>query len=238
MSITLSGGLNAKPFANNFIEMNVPDSWSCSPYAGDDWTCQPMDPDKVKDVIIIMSFANQGSADSLEAFYNYMSGSLKITDPLSRKQHPSKPINLQYKDIMGQSWVDSQHLSTFLPNYLTRYLTTIKDGRVILTSITVEKSKYSLYMSELYKTVESMKIRMTLPAAPLETGLKGLIGTQEDAVKKVEKKGGSVDIKVQNDSSNTWLIAGIIAVVAFIITFYIIKRRNKNKAAKKKGLFR
>ena len=233
LCLIFSAGVNAKPFANNFIEMNVPDSWGCSAYAGDDWICQPMDPAKQKDVIIVMSFASQGPADSLQAFFAYLQNSVQATDPTTKKQSTAKPINLQYKEILGQTWVDSQHLSLALPNYLTRNLATIKDGRVVLLSVTVDKPKYSMYMAELYKTVESLRIRNTLPAAPLETGLRGLIGSQPSAVQKTEKKGGAVVIDVQN-GSNTWLWAALAAVVAFIIAFIIIRKRRKN-AAKKKG---
>jgi hypothetical protein len=237
LSMLFSAGADAKPFANNFVEMNIPDSWSCSPYAGDDWTCQPMDPGKVKDIIIVMSFATQGAADSLQEFHKFLQESLMITDPATRAAHKSKPINLQYKDIMGQTWVDSQHLSTAMPNYLTRYLATVKDGRVVLISITVEKTKYGTYMSELYKTVESMKIRMTLPAAPLETGLRGLIGTQQGAMmKKTERKGSVVEIAVEK-SGSAWVWAVLAAVIAFVVTLYIRKKR-RDKESKKKGMFR
>lgn len=227
----------AKPFANNFVEMNIPDSWSCAPYVGDDWTCQSMDPAKQKDVIIVMSFANQGASDSLQEFHKYLQESLTAVDPATKAQHKSKPINLQYKEIMGQNWVDSQHLSTALPNYITRYLATIKDGRVVLISVTVDKAKYNLYMSELYRTVESMKLRTTLPAAPLETGLKGLFGIQQETVqKKTERKGGVVDIAVEKSSG--WIWALVLAVIAFVIAYFIIRKRNRDKAAKKRGLFR
>ena len=230
----LSAGVNAKPFANNFIEMNVPDSWGCSAYAGDDWVCQPMDPAKQRDVIIVMSFANQGPVDSLQAFFTYLNDSVLATDPNTKKQSPAKPINLQYKHILGLTWVDSQHLSLALNNYITRNLATIKDGRVVLLSVTVDKTKYSMYMAELYKTVESLRIRNTLPAAPMETGLKGLIGQQAPAVQKTEKKGGVVVLDVQN-SSNALLWAAILAVIAFIVVFIIVRRKRKNAASKKKG---
>jgi hypothetical protein len=185
-----------------------------------------------------MSFATQGAADSLQEFHAYMQGSLMVTSPATKAAHKSKPINIQYKDIMGQTWVDSQHLSTAMPDYLTRYLATIKDGRIVLISITVERTKYSAYMSELYKTVESMKIRMTLPAAPLETGLKGLIGSQQGAmVQKTERRGvGVVDIVVEKSFSG-WIWALLLAVIAFVVTLYIRKKR-RDKAVKKKGLFR
>ncbi|MCX6112476.1 MAG: hypothetical protein NTY22_04220 [Proteobacteria bacterium] len=233
-SLIFSTGIEAKPFANNFVEMNIPDSWGCSPYMGNRWICQPMDPAKVKDVIIEASFANQGPLDSLPAFYGYLQKSVQVTDPRTKKQSVGKPINLQYKEILGQSWVDGQYLSTVLPNYLTRNLATIKDGRVVLLSVTVDKPKYSMYMSELYKTIESLRIRMTLPAAPMETGLKGLLGIQAPAVKKTEKPGSVVAIEVET-TSHAWLWALIAAVLAFILVFIIIKRRRKNAAAKKKG---
>jgi hypothetical protein len=168
-----------------------------------------------------------------------MSDSIMLaTDPATGKQHPSKPINMQYKTIMGQQWVDSQHLSTALPDYLTRYLTTIKDGRVVLVAITVQKDLHAKYMAELYKTVESMKLRTTFPAEPIQTGLSGLIGTlKDDPGKKDAPKGAYVDIKVSEGGN--WALALILALIAIAVTFYIIRRRRRNKGKTgKKPLFR
>jgi hypothetical protein len=229
--------LGSKPFSNNFVEMNIPDSWECGPYMGEIWACQPIE--KNNEVIIVMTFADQGPNDSLNDFYKYMSQSIMVsTDPTTGKQHPSKPINMQYKSIMGQQWVDSQHLSTALPNYLTRYLTTIKDGRVVLVAITVEKDLYTKYMAELYKTVESMKLRTTFPAEPIQTGLMGLIGSlKDDPGKKKESAKGYVNIEVSKGGN--WGLALFLALLAVAVVFYIIRRRRRNKGkTAKKPLFR
>ena len=230
--------LESKPFANNFVEMNIPDSWECGPFMGEIWTCQPIQ--KNNEVIIAMTFADQGPQDSLNVFFKFMRESiLMATDPATGKQHPSKPINMQYKSIMGQQWVDSQHLSTALPNYLTRYLVTIKDGRIVLVAITVQKDLHTKYMAELYKTVESMKLRTTFPAEPMQTGLTGLIGNLKDDVgkKKGSGKGSYVDIKVSKGGNLG--LALVLTLIAVIIVFYIIRRRRRNKGkTRKKPLFR
>lgn len=228
--------LESKPFSNNFVEMNIPDSWECGPYMGEIWACQPIE--KNNEVIIVMTFADQGPNDSLNDFYKFMSQSIMVsTDPTTGEQHPSKPINMQYKSIMGQQWVDSQHLSTALPNYLTRYLTTIKDGRIVLVAITVEKDLYTKYMAELYRTVESMKLRTTFPAEPIQTGLTGLIGNLKEDPGKKKTTGSYVNIDVSKGGN--WGLALVLAFLAFVLVLYIIRKRRKNKGKTgKKPLFR
>ena len=69
--------LHAKPIANNFIEMNVPDDWTCAPYAGEQWTCSPMDPALAKEAIVVFSFAEQSPSDNMKLFYDYLNASLR-----------------------------------------------------------------------------------------------------------------------------------------------------------------
>ena len=232
--------LNAKPFANNFIEFNIPDAWGCSE-AGDNWTCQPLDPKKNKEAVIVMAAGSQGPGDSMQEYYTFLNGSLYVYNPTSNAKAKSTPSYTQYKEIFGQKWVDSQHLSTAVPGYYTRYLATVKDGRAVLFTVTVEKSKYNIYMSELYKLIESMKIRMSFPAEPVDTGLKGLLFGQKVAINNAVKK----DKKMMNfggteGSSAGIIIAGIVAVLVFVAAYIMIKRRrNKGKNKEKnKGFFK
>lgn len=231
---------DAKPFANSFIEFNAPDSWACAE-SGAYWTCQPMDPKKIKDAVVVMASGPQGPGDSMQEYYDYLKTSLDVYDPASGKKAKSSPAYTQYKDIFGQKWVDSQHLSTAVPGYFTRYLATVKDGRAVLFTVTVDKTKYNIYMSELYKLIESMRVRMSLPAEPVDTGLKGLLFGQKQAVNtalgKKEKKG--ITIGGQEGSSWGLVVAIITAVLVFVVAYiYIKRRRNRDKNKDKKGFFK
>jgi len=161
-----------------------------------------------------------------------------MTDPSTGKKGKSIPKNNQYKQISGQTWVDSQHLSYAIPNYYTRFLATTKDGRSVLVSITVDKNKYAMYMTQLYKMVESMKLRMTAPAAPMETGLAGLFGTK---LKTVDNKTGKVATAVPvEQKSNKWrlIIALLVGVIVFIIAFRYFRKKIKGSPKKKGGYFK
>lgn len=225
--------LYSKPFANNFVEMNVPDDWSCAVYAGDQWTCQSMDLTKVKEALVVMSFSNMGSQDSLKVYYDYLNASLTMTDPSTGKKGKSVPKTIQYKDISGQTWVDSQHLSYAVPNYYTRFLATAKDGRSVLISLTVDKAKYAMYMSKLYKMVESIKLRATSPAEPMSTGLAGLFGTKLQD-KKEKKLVTSAPVAPDNKTKWSLIISVLVGVVVFVLLYYYFRKRSKKK---KKGSF-
>ena len=229
--------LQAKPIANNFIEMSVPDDWACAQYAGEQWTCMPMDPVKAKEAIVVFSFAEQSPADSMKFFYDYLNNSLTMTDPVTKKTEKSVPKNMQYKDIQGQTWVDSLHLSHAVPNYYTRYLATMKDGRSVLVSVTVDKSKYNLYMSILYKMVESMRLRVAAPSVPMETGLSGLLGQK---VKEAKEKKTSIPLPAPQEKSrlSAVILSVLAALIVFILLYRYIKKRRNRRGQRRGGFFK
>ncbi len=235
-----SSQVDAKPFANSFIEFNAPDSWTCAD-SGPYWTCQPMDPKKVKDAVIVMAAGPQGPGDSMQEYYDDMNKALMVYEPGTNKKAKSTPAYTQYKDIFGQKWVDSQHLSTAVPGYFTRYLTTVKDGRAVLFTVTVDKNKYNLYMSELYKLIESMKVRMSFPAEPVDTGLKGLLFGQKQAINTALAKKEKKSLTITGEEGSSWglIVAIIVALIVFVVVYiYIKRRRNRNKNKDKKGFFK
>jgi hypothetical protein len=231
--------LNAKPFANNFIEFNIPDSWNCASM-GEVWSCTPMNPDEKKEAVLVMSFGTQGKEDSFEQYKKYFNE--KITKRGSSKI--SKPKYVKYKEILGQTWVDSQHEGSEVKNFYTRYLATMKSGRVILLTATIKKDKYNYYMNKLYKTIESIKLRSTFPAQAESTGLLGLLGKKIDDLtkkKKATRDSKAITIEDAESGSERYILALIIAFIAFVAIFIYLKRRkkkkgiDKNKTNKKKG---
>lgn len=229
--------LQAKPIANNFIEMNVPDDWNCAPY-GEQWTCMPMDPAKAKEAIIVFSFAEQSPRDSMKLFYDYLNTSMTMTNPSTQKAEKSVPKSMQYKDIQGQTWADSLHLSQAVPNYYTRYLATIKDGRSVLVSVTVDKAKYNLYMATLYKVIESIRLRVAAPSAPLETGLTGFLGQKVKDAGKEKRKVITPSLKGKSKLPVIIISTVLAALVFFIVVRRMKRRKNKNKDKFKGGFFK
>ena len=160
-----------------------------------------------------------------------------MKDPVSGKTEKSVPKNMQYKDIQGQTWVDSLHLSQALPNYFTRYLATIKDGRSVLVSVTVEKSKYNLYMATLYKMVESIRLRVAAPSAPTETGLTGLLGQKLKEIDKNKKKEIAPPAVAKKSKTVAILLSLFISIIVFILLYRRMRKRRLNKD-KKGGFFK
>jgi len=229
--------LQAKPIANSFIEMNVPDDWNCAPYSGEQWTCAPMDPAKAQDAVVVFSFASQSPSDTMKLFYDYLNTSLTITSPSNKRTEKSIPKNMQYKDIQGQTWVDSLHLSHAIPNYYTRYLATIKDARSVLVSVTVDKAKYNLYMATLYKMVESMRLRVAAPSVPMETGLTGLLGQKIKDAGKGKTAPVVIPAPAVKSKIPAIIISSLIALVVFMLLYRYLKRRRERRG-KRGGFFK
>lgn len=230
--LILCSFLSAKPFANNFIEFNLPDSWNCAP-VGEVWSCTPMNPEEKKEVALVMSFGTQGKEDSFDQYKKYFNEN--ITKRGTSKV--SQPKYVKFKEILGQTWVDSQHEGSEIKDFYTRYLATMKAGRVILLTATIKKDKYNYYMNKLYKTIESIKLRTTFPAQPESTGLLGLLGQKIDDLtkkKKAKRDSKSITIEDKEIGSGRYIIALIIAFIAFIAVFiYLRKRKNKKQTTNK-----
>ena len=61
----------AKKFANQFVEFELPDSWQCRP-EGTEWICQSVQPYKKKEAIIIFASKIKGKTDSLKHYHAYL----------------------------------------------------------------------------------------------------------------------------------------------------------------------
>lgn len=238
ISLALALSVQAKPFANHFIEMNIPDDWNCAPYMGEQWTCTPMDPEKQKDAVVVFSFAEQGAEDSLNGFYDYLKSEIYIEDPNTKKKEKVLPKSLQYKDIQGQSWVDALYLGQAIPDYYSRYLGTIKDGRSVLVSTTVDKAQYNAYMASLYKMIESIRLRVASPYEPTQTGLTGILGDKIKEIEKDKKKTIITPTVEQKSKTVGLLIAGLLGLVVFIFVYRYLRRKKQVQKIKKGGFLR
>ena len=237
--ILVSSNIIAKPFVNNFIEFNLPDDWNCLPFqGGPDWSCQPMNPEVKNEAIIVILMRGQKKIDNLTNYITYFNKPLTMAY-IQNGKAKSKPTYSKFKEIAGQQWVDSQHESSEIPNYLTRYIATIQDGRVILIAITVYKEKYNTYMHLLYALVESIKLRNQMPEGQMMTGVEGLINKVNtinlNANKPKEKKLVQITVP-QKSKFDIYQIIGAVSVFLIIIVLLIIKKRKSGK--KTKGLLR
>lgn len=222
--------ISSKPFVSNFIEFNLPNNWDCEPI-NDDWTCQTLNPEEKKDAIIVLTYRLSNPKDNLLEFLKYLK--LPRKTKFKDKEIISKPMYSKFKNILGQEWVDSLHENAQIPNYMSRYLATLKMGRSILIAFTVKKDKYNLYMPELYNMIETLKLREGLPPVPMKGNLQGLVGQlDKDLFKKIRKKDKDIGLVQINDTTgnndNILLIAISSGLIFFLFILIILRKRRKN----------
>lgn len=225
--------LSTKPFVSNFIEFNLPDNWDCEPVS-DDWTCQTINPEFKKEALVVLTYRLSGPKDNLLEFLNFLK--LPRNIKIKEKQIVSKPFYSKFKNILGHEWVDAVHENSELPNYTTRYLATIKNGRTLLLAFSVVKEKYNYYMPQFYSIVESLKIREGLPPMPVKGNLQGLVGRLDEEVFKRSNRPDAkilvlADQKVLKKLNPLWISIGLGVSVMFIFFVVLLKRRKRSKSS-------
>lgn len=225
--------LTSKPFVSNFIEFNLPDNWDCEPVS-EDWTCQTINPEFKKEALIVLTYRLSGPKDNLLEFLNFLklSRNIKVKDA----QLISKPVYSKFKNILGHEWVDAVHENSELPNYTTRYLATIKNGRTLLLAFSVVKEKYNYYMPQFYSIVESLKIREGLPPMPVKGNLQGLVGRlDEDVFKRSNRPEPKVltlaDPKIIKKINPLWVSIGLGVSVVLVLILVLLKRRRSSRSS-------
>ncbi len=71
MLITLSAPIEAKRFANQYSEFELPSGWRCS-LEGNEWVCQSENAQRKKEAIIILAAKKRGAQDSLAEYQAYL----------------------------------------------------------------------------------------------------------------------------------------------------------------------
>jgi len=168
-----SNSSHAGKFANQFVEFELPGSWTCL-LEGTEWVCQnQQDVTKKKEAIIILAAKIQGDQDTLDQYLSYLKNPKTYTNSQG-KQITSQVKYAQNKSIQDQPWADSLHVDSEIGGFYTRYLATVKDGIGILVTYSVNKNKYSDYspmFEEMVKTLKAFRREGGLNAAPATSNL-------------------------------------------------------------------
>lgn len=222
--------LSSKPFVSNFIELNLPDNWECEAL-NEDWSCQTINPESKKEALAVFTYRLSEPNDRLLEFLNFLKlpRNLKIND----SELISKPIYSKFKNILGHEWVDALHENSELPDYSTRYLATIKNGRTLLLAFSVMKEKYNYYMPQFYSMVESLKIREGLAPMPSRGGLQGLIGRLDEGVFKKSARADFkpltlADPKALKNKISPLILSIVLGVSVTIILILVFLKRKKS----------
>jgi hypothetical protein len=222
----------AKKFTNTYIEFEMPDYWACQPEGGQH-VCQHINPEQKKEAIIVMASKYKGPEDSLKDYMNKLEEKRTVKD-LKGKDFSSVKQYTKNKSILGSIWVDSQHESREVPNFVTRYLATVTPDVGIVITFSAHKEKFKNYTPDFYKMAESLRVRKNIPAPPsdvLSTGpslgsdkiVLGSLDTDKD-VKKV-KEGKGFDI--QEAKKKNYAIYFIILAVLLVGAYIYMKKRSK-----------
>ncbi|MGC4121512.1 MAG: hypothetical protein QM765_44440 [Myxococcales bacterium] len=221
---------HASRFANQFIEFELPPQWSCN-LEGAEWVCQNGNEAKKREAIIVLAAKLQGPQDTLEQYQAY------LDKPKSYQSVQGKPVTSDKRyakktSINDQAWVDALHLDSEIPGFYTRYLATVKDGLGVLVTYSIQKDKYTTYLSDFENMVKTLKVfRKGMGINAMPAGNAPLIptGPASDTIfappMAAQPAGGSdkpTKLKKKDDDDDMAMI-GLVAVA--IIGFIIWKRR-------------
>ncbi len=147
----------AKLFANQFVEFDLPPNWACL-LEGAEWVCQnQQDATKKKEAIIILAAKIQGDQDTLDQYGAYLKNPKVYTTPKG-KSVTSEVRYARNQTIMDHPWVDALHLESEIPGFYTRYLATVKEGIGVLVTYSVNKNKYPEYSTMFDSMIKSLKV--------------------------------------------------------------------------------
>ena len=229
--ILLSFSAHAKVFRNAYIAFEMPETWKCN-LEQTEWVCRSEQNKESKEAIIILTAKEVGPTDSFPLYEAHLNTPITVATRAGAAGGESKIVykskNVQIND---QTWIDSLHLGSEVPNYFTRYLATIKDKIAILVTFSAHKQYYTKYSQDFFKAVMSLRVIASKnllakpelgPIRPGSETLGGPIGSampadmlQED---NIPKKGGSKKII---------LLAGAAILAAIGAFIFLRARRNK-----------
>lgn len=159
-------------FKNSYIQFHLPDRWQCD-MQGKGYLCrhkvsascetnpesEPCQKEvkKSREAVIVFTAKEKSEVDTLDNYLNHFKTPKKIQmKPGSSTQ--SKLIHGKLVGIQGYKWVDSMHLSSELPHYYTRYLSTIKGNIAVLVTFTSHKLFYTQYSNTFFKSIKSLRL--------------------------------------------------------------------------------
>jgi hypothetical protein len=159
MAILASLPLEAKVFRNAYVSFELPDTWKCN-LEHTEWVCRSESSKESKEAIIILTAKEVGPTDSFSAYTQHL-GSPQPTQgkggsAMSRVVYPPKQVK-----INDHIWIDGLHMASEVPNYFTRYLTTIKDRIAVLVTLSAHKNFYTKYSQDFFKSVMSLRVIAT-----------------------------------------------------------------------------
>jgi hypothetical protein len=227
--ICLPHNAHAVLFANQFVEFELPPQWQCS-LEGAEWVCQSTNETSKRDAIIVLAAKLKGDQDSIEQYLAYLKAA-KTYSSVQGKSVKSDPKYAKTVNLNGQPWVDSLHLESEIPGFFTRYFATVYQDIGVLVTYSVNKAKYSQYLSHFENMVKTLKVFRKAGGINMKPQNADLFKSQQPVpppvmnpgtvfpnVNPVGGGGEQADAKPkQQDDTTFWIIVAGGAALLFII---------------------
>ncbi|MGB0452161.1 MAG: hypothetical protein ACPGJV_00490 [Bacteriovoracaceae bacterium] len=239
LSVSLSTQVEAKRFASQFCEFELPPQWECA-LEETEWVCQSVNKNRKREAIIILAAKKRGSQDDLNQYKSYLSSKKTFSLPGGITQ-VSDPKYTKYKEISKHRWVDSLHLASEVPGFYTRYLATVKGELGVAVTFSVAKEHYDSYKTLFDKIVQTLRVfaveNKDVSKFRLGKKDKDIVGDLDDnyiptegllgGVGQRKKKRGNVGAFGDN-------MMLIVLVVGGAIGFIVMKKLKSKKSVAKK----
>ena len=152
-----AGGGEEGPWTStDFIDFQLPSHWTCN--EASPRTCQDSRP--VLQQEAMLSFAGKPAKENetLPAYLAYLKRP-KTWQEENGTEVTSHVVEAKMITVGGQSWVSVIHEDSELRGFRTRYLATVKDGTVVIVTLTARSDRYGVYESELERGLKSAKLK-------------------------------------------------------------------------------
>jgi hypothetical protein len=143
----------AERFVNSFIAFTLPQGWACE-QEDDTFVCMPPAPqDKPVAAVMILAAKFAGPQDTLAAYLQHLEH-----HPAAAKAGAvlAAPKLVTIGDTL---WVDGVLFEAELPNYVTRYLATSREGLAVLWTFSAHQTEYDRYVAAALQSIHTLSLQ-------------------------------------------------------------------------------
>lgn len=227
--ILLSFSAHAKVFRNAYIAFEMPETWKCN-LEQTEWVCRSEQAKESKEAIIILTAKEVGPTDTFALYEAHLNAPITVNMRGGGASESKIVYKAKSVQINDQTWIDSLHLGSEVPNYFTRYLATIKDKIAILVTFSAHKQFYTKYSQDFFKAVMSLRViasknLLAKPdLGPIRPGSETLGAPISSAMPADMIQGDGTE---QKSSNKTMLLGGALLLAALGALIYLRARKKK-----------
>lgn len=218
----------AKIFANQFIEFELPGKWNCQ-LDGTEWVCQSEDEQKKRDAIIVLAAKiKKVGMDELPVYKAHLEKPQQYQS-LSGETITSEARYVKEIDIKGKPWIDSLHLQSEIPDFYTRYLATVEADLGILVTFSVRKDKYDEYAPDIENMAKSLRAFRKPGDVNAGGGGEDIIADPSAPIFDAAGEATGKKKKTGGDSGGSEAFLFIILIAAGAGAFFIWKKKQQKR---------